>query len=529
MDQVIFRADASSNIGGGHIYRCLTLADALQQATVAQNREQNRIHFICRDLPGHLAALIKQRGFSITLLPVTQDFNQSADALACRAVLYQRAQRFGPIDWLVVDHYQLDRTWQRILSPLTTQLAVIDDLANRHHLCDLLFDQSLGRSAADYQSWLTSRCQKVLSGTQQALLRPQFMALRDAAKDKRANTTAVQSVLVAMGATDPDNVTQAVLSQLQRLPEAQHWHIDVVLSDQAKHLAALKSWLAALKNGLAAQATALSVQLHVNVSNMAELILQADIAIAAAGTSMLERCCLGLPTVLLCLADNQRHIANAVKQSQSAIAVLDKAQLDGQLAPTLNHFTRHMEGYQGIADKAFAICNGEGAVNLVRQLQQPPATSRLTLQPVCRDDMDLLYQWQLAPKTRQHARNPHPPTPAQHRQWFDAVMNNRAVIFYLLKQGDKACGYVRLNPKSLEQLHGFEVSVALAPDCYGQGLGPQGLLLLLQLHGEKPLLAYIEAQNHASIKAFGKAGFMPLKDNWYQAINPSTTSRQTHE
>ena len=570
MNQVIFRADASSDLGGGHIYRCLTLADTLQQMAV----ERNRIHFICRELPGHLAALIEQRGFSVTLLPgatntldqssvtllpgatntldqssvtllpgstntldqssvtllpgatntldqssvtllpgATNMLDQSADAFACRAVLYQRAQTLGPISWLIVDHYQLDHTWQRILSPLSAQLAVIDDLANRHHLCDLLFDQSLNRSKADYLPWLTSRCHKVITGAQQALLRPQFMALRDTAKQQRANTTAVRCVLVAMGATDPDNVTQQVLSQLQCQPKAQQWRIDVVLTDQAKHLGTLKNWLAR-------QTTAMSVQLHVNVSDMANLILKADIAIAAAGTSMLERCCLGLPSVLVCLADNQRHIANAVRQNQSAIAVLDKDQLDDQLPQTLENFTRHLASYQQIAAKAFAICNGDGAINLCRQMQQPRVPSSLILQPVCQDDMALLYQWQLAPKTRQYARNVNAPTPAQHQQWFDAVIWDRKIHFYLLKQGKKACGYVRLNPRAKTQRQGFEVSVALAPDCYGQGLGFQALELIKQLHCEQLLLAYIEPHNSASIKTFSKAGFSPLSDNWYQHLPP---------
>ena len=500
MSIVIIRADASADIGGGHIYRCLTLAAELAKQVTA-------IHFICREENGHLGELIKQNGFALTLLPANTPFEQQTDAIACRKICYQLN---SSISLIIVDHYQISTTWEALLSPLTHSFVVIDDLANRPHQCDLLFDQSQGRTADDYSRWLTSRCQHIITGAEHALLRPQFMALREEATLKRSKLNTVQSVLISMGAMDPDNVTHSVLTQLATLKPAANWTINIVLTDQAKHLDSIK---------MLVDSSPLNMQLHVNVNNMAALILANDIAIAAAGTSMLERCCLGLPGVLVCIADNQQHIAQAVKQSQSAIAVLDANQLVDELAPAINRFINDISRYQQIADKAFAMCNGNGCELLGKRLHQLQAEPQLYLQAVSNADKDRLLEWQSAPKTRQYSRNTEPPTPAQHQKWFDSVMANPEIYFYLLKRGEQACGFVRLDIKTLnikqKNIHGFEVSIALAPDCYGQGLGHQALLLIQQAYSDQPLLAYIDPQNQASVKAFAKAGFLPLNNLWY--------------
>lgn len=504
MALVIFRADASADIGGGHIYRCLTLADKL-------NTPDTPVHFICREEKGHLAELITQRGFTLSLIPANQALQQIDDAKTCRQVLYPLSQAFNGIGLIVVDHYQLSSIWAQQLSPLSAHLAVIDDLANREHHCDLLFDQSFGRTAEQYAPWLTPRCQQVIVGAKHALLRPQFIALREAATIKRANTTAVQSVLVNMGAMDPDNVTHTVLSQLAKLKSATYDTIHVILTDKAKHLDSIKAFI---------NNSSLDIQLHINIDNVAALILQADIAIAAAGTSMLERCCLGLPGVLVCIADNQAHIAKAVADSGSAIAVLDKEQLSDKLTEVIQQFTNNPGSYQTIATLALATCNGNGSTLLSERLQQLMAEPTLYLQPVTEQDKMLLYQWQLAPKTRQYARNPTPPTLQQHQQWFDSVINNPKIYFYLVKRQHQPCGFIRLDVKSLtvdgRKIEGLEVSVALSPECYGQGIGHQALLLTQQTYNDVSLLAYIEPDNKPSLKAFAKAGFLPLNKHWYE-------------
>jgi UDP-2,4-diacetamido-2,4,6-trideoxy-beta-L-altropyranose hydrolase len=491
MEVVVIRADASADIGGGHIYRCLTLAGAL----TGTNKE---VHFICRQLNGHLAKLIEQRGFDVSLLPADNPIDELNDAIQCRELLEQLSPAL-----IIVDHYQLSAQWHTVISPLTQQLVVIDDIANRPYNCDLLFDQSLARTADEYAPWLTQRCKTVITGAQHALLRAPFIELREQAKIKRSTPRKIENVLVAMGATDPQNVTLTVLQQLT----CNDWKINVVLTDKAKHLNSVRDFIAA---------SPLNIDLLVNVSDMAALILESDIAIAAAGTSMLERCCLGLPSVIVCLADNQKHIAKAVAQSHSAIGVIDINLISSKLSDVLHAFINDSSQYQQIASKAFAICNGEGSEHLTSLINTLMQQQQLWLKPVTETDRQVLYQWQLAPKTRQYSRDPNPPTLDQHQRWFTSILHNKLVGFYLIMNGEQQCGYVRLHPAVQNNIIGWEVSIALAPDAYGLGFGHKALLLAANLHPEKTLLAYIEAQNQPSVKTFAKAGYTAIGSDWYQ-------------
>jgi UDP-2,4-diacetamido-2,4,6-trideoxy-beta-L-altropyranose hydrolase len=152
--KIAFRADASLTIGTGHIMRCLTLAKVLrgQGATC---------RFVSRALLGHLAAQIDAAGFGVTLLPARKGLvpggppahaawagvDWETDAAETRAALNT------PPDWLVMDQYAFDARWQHAARPEGKKLLVIDDLADRPHDCDLLLEQNLGRTAADYAGW----------------------------------------------------------------------------------------------------------------------------------------------------------------------------------------------------------------------------------------------------------------------------------------------------------------------------------------------------------------------------------------
>lgn len=485
MTVAVIRADSSKDLGGGHIFRCLTLADSLKQ-------NGWYVHFICRKEVGNLSQYIVNRGFGVSIIAAPEPFDPQQDAKVSRELITQLCA-----DLLIVDHYQLDAQWHRVLSPLCRHILVIDDLANRPYHCDILFDQSLARTAEDYQPLLDSRTQHTITGAEHALLREQFITLKPQAITKRQNCREIKQVLVAMGATDPTNVTLTVLQLL----DSNKFDITVILTDKAKHLSLVESYIEQT-----------NIKLLINVENMAEQVLAADIAIAASGTSMLERCSLGLPSVLLCLAENQRHIANAVKLNGSAIDVLDVDELQHRLIPSIEAFVADKTAYQRVSDKAFSVCHGNGVAALTEQLNQQAKQSKVYLRPVQGADMMDLFEWQQHEQTRRYSRDPKPPMLAHHRNWFRKITQAEDVHFYIICRDRTKCGYVRLNPITA----GYEVSIAIAPDAYGQGLGHQALIMLGQLHPRKNLKAFIEPANTASVKAFTKAGFSPIGENWYQ-------------
>lgn len=321
--QIAFRTDASLQMGSGHVMRCLTLADALR----AQGAQ---CHFISRAHPGHLLDLIRQRGHQVTSLPAPLPapaaYNEAAGAseeaqaalpvhaawLGCH--WQTDAQQTGSVlaslqpDWLVVDHYALDHQWEIALQPHYSKLMVIDDLADRAHACDLLLDQNLGRQAEDYAKLVPAHCQ-VLTGPHYSLLRPEFAALRAYSLQRRHTNSAIRRLLITMGGVDQPNATGQVLQALKNCPLPADCNITVVMGLTAP-------WLQNVRE-LAAQMPR-PTEVVVNVNDIAQRMADSDLAIGAAGSTSWERCCLGLPTLMVVLAENQQSGAQALETAHAA-------------------------------------------------------------------------------------------------------------------------------------------------------------------------------------------------------------------
>jgi UDP-2,4-diacetamido-2,4,6-trideoxy-beta-L-altropyranose hydrolase len=213
-------------------------------------------------------------------------------------------------DWLILDHYSLDSRWESGMRKLSDNIMVIDDLADRRHDCDLLLDQTLGRSEAVYKTLVPKKC-ALLTGSDYALLSPEFSKLR-AYSLKRRIKPKVEHLLISMGGIGQSNATGKVLESLKYSPLPQNCRITIVISDAVP-------WLDKIREQ--AEKLVWKTELKVNVFNMAELMANSDLAIGAAGGTAWERCCLGLPSIMITLADNQREIGFMLEQEQAAILI----------------------------------------------------------------------------------------------------------------------------------------------------------------------------------------------------------------
>jgi len=295
--KVVFRTDASLQIGSGHVMRCLSLADALS----AQGAE---CQFISRTHSGHLLDLTRQRGYtthSLDLskqqaLPITGLTFAHAAWLGCdwRTDALQTGTIIASLqpDWLVVDHYGIDQHWETVLKPHFKKLMVIDDLADRAHSCDLLLDQNwFGEiTPSRYQGLVPSHCQSYL-GPAYALLKPEYAQLR---ANVLPRDGAVSGVLVFMGGSDPTNQTAKVLTALKH-PNFAHLKVDVVLGQNHPDAEGIAAVAAARPN----------MTLHQGLPTLAHLMARADVMIGAGGSSTWERMSLGLPSIVISIAANQ--------------------------------------------------------------------------------------------------------------------------------------------------------------------------------------------------------------------------------
>jgi UDP-2,4-diacetamido-2,4,6-trideoxy-beta-L-altropyranose hydrolase len=365
--RVVFRTDASLQIGTGHVMRCLTLADELKAAGA-------QCHFICREHPGNLIAQIQHSGFSVSVLPVATK-SLIRDDLAYQARLNydgwlgadwatdaaQTKVCVGDTaaDWLIVDHYALDLRWEQTLRPICRRLMVIDDLADRSHDCDLLLDQNLGREVGSYRQLVNENC-TILVGPHYALLRPEFSAHRLQSLERRAHMPHLQHLLITMGGTDKDNSTGRVLEALKACKLPAGLNITVVMGLQAPWLAQVQGQAADLN---------WPTQVLVGVSNMAQLIAASDLAIGAAGITAWERCCLGLPSIILVLADNQQMGACALQDAGAAVVVNMNQNIPDELCEWLLAVAT-VTALTKMSNAAAAVTDGEGCVRVAAQMME---------------------------------------------------------------------------------------------------------------------------------------------------------------
>ena len=291
MTRWVIRADASLHIGSGHVMRCLTLAQQIRAHGDAD------VSFICRDTPGHLAGLIRGHGYAVTLMPAgTHSFSWQLDA-------GQVLNSLGPdtIDWLIVDHYDLDSRWETMLRAKATHILAIDDMADRTHDCNALLDQNYRLNLEHrYDGLLPEGCTALL-GPRYLLLRPEFINAR---KTLQRDFSKVSRILVNFGGTDEPNMSLLAIRAIQSLQRS-GLLVDVVIGQTNPHQTVLRHEISQLPG----------CTLHVQTQRMAELVCAADIAIGASGSSTWERCSLGLPTLALVLADNQREAAGELGEA----------------------------------------------------------------------------------------------------------------------------------------------------------------------------------------------------------------------
>ncbi|MFA9462555.1 UDP-2,4-diacetamido-2,4,6-trideoxy-beta-L-altropyranose hydrolase [Thiohalorhabdus methylotrophus] len=360
--RAVFRVDGSTRMGTGHVIRCLTLAGILRE-------RGHECLFVHRIQPGHMAGMIRNRGFPVYELseidPAPGNPGQEGhghwlgvsparDSQETRELLQELTT-----DLLVVDHYAIDSSWEAQLREKAPKILVIDDLADRPHDCDFLVDQTYGRQEREYRPLVPGNCE-ILTGAHYALLREEFASLREKALARRDRPNhGIERVLVSMGGSDPENVTERAIQGI--VLSGQSVSIDVMLGGEAPHLKTLvKKWEAQP-----------GIHFHVDTSDVARLMAIADIAVGAGGTTSWERCCMGLPTLSAIAAENQRVIVQSLA-SKGAVHNLDEVGkgFEARVSKSLNSFFEDSRRLHSMSLAARKVCDGHGAERIADRIAQ---------------------------------------------------------------------------------------------------------------------------------------------------------------
>jgi UDP-2,4-diacetamido-2,4,6-trideoxy-beta-L-altropyranose hydrolase/UDP-4-amino-4,6-dideoxy-N-acetyl-beta-L-altrosamine N-acetyltransferase len=347
--RVIFRVDSSFKIGTGHVMRCLTLAEIFKE-------NNHDVEFICRKNKGNLINKIRLKEFKVHLLDDVeidnkfnksqiQDSFQAKDADECINIVNKYR-----VDLLIIDHYLIDNFWETKLKPYCHKLIVIDDLAKRKHVCDILLDQTFGRKEQDYSPLIPKDC-KLLLGSKYALLRPDFYKWREFSLNRR-DPIKLKRLLINVGGFDNDNITSSILQELQICNLPKDVSILVVMSKSSLYIKDIQLSLDALPY---------ETEVRFDVENMAELMANADIAIGASGSSSWERCCLGLPTIQIISASNQTFLAKMLEKNNIVKLITDVR----EISKLMQDAFKWMKKASIAASK---ICDGNGGYRVFNNL-----------------------------------------------------------------------------------------------------------------------------------------------------------------
>ena len=495
--KIAFRTDASIQIGTGHVMRCLTLAEELRNRRV-------EIQFICRAHQGHMADLIAAEGFQVHLLPAQEHAAEITDGHKEDYAIWLGATQEEDVqqtknalgscypDWFIVDHYGLDIQWENALQPYVTKIMVIDDLANRKHNCDLLFDQNFSLDFDNrYSGLLPEQCDKLI-GPRYALLRPEYIQFRRTMNDRGGE---IKRVLVFLGGSDNVNLTGMTLDALS-VPELAHLEVDVIVGTNNPYRGEIAMKVKLRPNS----------HLHGPRPHLADLMSKADLAIGGGGGTTWERMCLGLPSIVICLAENQKPACEAISREGLVQYVGTWKQLTKTaLAENIIALCESQE----LMDFQSKICqstvDGWGAKRIAEFLR-PSSKKDLYLRPARTDDALLYYGWVNDSAVRQNAFNSELLFLNNYLEWFEKRNADTDTYMFVLMARDLPVGQIKFELQNNEAVIDYSLDRIVRGRGWGRELVRIGTNMLNNIR-PAVIPGCFKRENYEFLAAFMRLGF----------------------
>jgi len=471
--------------------RCLTLAEALHAGGAD-------VLFVCREHPGHGGDVIRERGFDLALLPRRESAGPAAAGYAgwigdsfegdARSTADAIGRHFGKSDWVVADHYAFGAAWEQAVRPVAGRVMAIDDMANRRHDCDLLLDQNMVEDfERRYDDKVPADCERLL-GPAYAMLQARYATVRRTIAPRRGP---VRRILVAFGGADGCHLTMRVAASFTRLARP-GTAMDVVAHRNNPDAGALAR-LAAASTGL---------RVLTDLPSLADAIAAADAGFGATGATTWERCCLGLPSVVITMGENQRPIAETLDRLQivrwlgDEDRVSDEA-MDRALGRLLD------EPLDGAwSERCMELVDGHGVDRVRLSLVTPLlACEGMHVRRADARDADLLRTWRNDPETIAASRESRPVEADEHARWLRATLDHPDRRLFIVHRDGVPLGTVRVDRRP----GGQEVSWTVAPHARGMGVGKTMVKLIADaLVGD--VYADVKPGNEASAAVAVHAG-----------------------
>lgn len=481
---LLIRADAGTEIGTGHVMRCLALAQAWQDAG-------GHVIFLTIEETSPLATRLKSEGMEVAYLrskPGSTD-----DAL-------ETAELAGTIgaQWAVADGYHFGSEYQHRIKNSGARLLQIDDYGHAdYYYADIVLNQNVCASQEIYRK--REPYTKLLLGTRYTLFRREFLKWRDW---KRKIPRIARRVLVTMGGSDPGNISLKVIDSITMLSHSD-LEVKIIAGPSNLHVSGLKQTI--YERSVNGERSTVNISLFSAPHNMPELMAWADVAISAAGSTCWELAFMRLPALLVVVAENQNRVADRLEAAGAAINLGRQGAVSPpEISRALLRLLRDRGEREAMARSGRNLVDGEGAARVVKCLQG----GGMELRPASVDDCRLLWNWANDPETREVSFSPESIKWKDHVKWLESKLGDSDCVLLVASNGEGiSIGQVRFDVDGGEAIISVSVDKAFRNRGYGNRIIRLACGKVFETARIGSIHAYVKEGNVESAKAFSRAGF----------------------
>lgn len=475
--KILIHADSGTIMGSGHIMRCLVLADELNKTV---------LHFACRDLPGNITSVIESRGYKVKIL------NESLEQANKEFIDFIKQEK---PEILILDNYDTDIMLESMAREHVGHIVVIDDLANRKHDCDILLDQNpCPNTHTRYKNLVPQFATKLL-GLKYALLGSNYRLSSNLKNDRIIN------ILIFFGGGDHKNLTEKVINSLIIDSNFHGYSFNVVVGKSNLNKEKIRTLCESQKN----------FAYHCQINNMAELMSKTDLFIGAGGTTNWERMCVGLPGIIISIADNQEESCHELAKLD-VIKYLGTAEefIPKKFLTTLQWIEENPQWLCNAAKLGKEMVDGNGAKRVAAYIN----TMSIILKQAHHDDCINIHKWRNSPENRVYSINNNEISLTDHEKWFAKIINNKDHNLLIAYHNNQPIGVVRFDYAGQTA----EISLYLTPGQHSKGYGLPLLIAaenwLKNNHSDiNEINAQILQENIASLKIFQYALYNAQKSD----------------
>ena len=413
MIKVLFRVNSSYNLGSGHLSRCIALAEELDS--------RSEIYFLCEDLPGNNNDWVLQKGLNL----ISFKNMQPKDDIE---IINEISNQGDPFDWLIIDDYKKDISWELLIKKNFKKILVIDDLADRKHYCDYLLDQNyFQNSKSRYIKLVPEHC-TLLTSTKFCLLKKTFN------KNERKELKLFRKrkkIFVCFGASDPNGHSIETIKAINN-SKLEYSQVDVFTTKKNQNLTLLKKECLLTNN----------CKLHIDSDQISKYLSESDLAIGAGGTMCWERAYYGIPSIVFGISNNQKKVLKELIRDGFAIGESwhpnpDKNTIEKYINIVLNNH----DLLEGISKRSRNLVDGNGIKRVCRIINKV----ELNFRKAIISDCDLILKWRNSINIRNLSNNRKLIKEEDHQSWYKDKLKNQNCIFLIIEKTNIPVGVVRFD------------------------------------------------------------------------------------